>query len=320
MIRFRRCSRGVSTVIGTIFLVLIALTVATNVFLWTFTQNANYNQAVKESSQMDADLSSERIVAYDTIYSVSTGKVEVNTTMTAQGPLSAQIITVWVTWTDVNNITKYGSETVNISLTAGDTIMQTINVTVPGALDIGGVCNGWLVTARGNREPLELEEVGESIIVANVAQGIGSVSMDFTKFRYYTINGSSLESFPLGDSAINVLTKVDTYMSVVLTNYDPLKRTLGLFSGSLIWVYFPDTGNKYTWSIIRVDAEGVVSNYDNNNPILLPYNASEKIYFGPASLSASISGASGAVNLLLLGTIGSDDYGQNIPFIAISPN
>ncbi|TET28828.1 MAG: hypothetical protein E3J73_00285, partial [Candidatus Bathyarchaeum sp.] len=69
--RFRRCSKGVSTVIGTIFLVLIALTVATNVFLWTFTQNANYNQAVKESSQMDADLSSERIVAYNTVYSVS---------------------------------------------------------------------------------------------------------------------------------------------------------------------------------------------------------------------------------------------------------
>jgi FlaG/FlaF family flagellin (archaellin) len=316
---FRRCSKGFSTVIGTIFLVLIALTVASSVFLYTFAQNAAYNQAVKESGQMDADRYSERVVAYNTEYSVSTNKILVNTTITSQGPLSAQIIRIWVTC-KVGGNTHYGSLDTEISVPSGQTITIEELVDVPGALTSElAECDGWLITGRGNRVPLELEELGETIIVANVAQGIGSVSMDFTKFRYYTINAGQLQNFPEGNSAIKVLTKADTYMSVVLTNYDPLERTLTLSSDSLIWVYFPDTGNRYTWKICAVDENGFVTNYDNNNPIILPYKASMKIYFGPANLAASISGVSGAVNLLLLGTIGADQYGQNIPFIAIVP-
>jgi len=80
MNKFKRSSKGFSTVVGTIFLVLILMTVATSVFLYTFTQNATYNQAVKESSQTDADRYSERIVAYDTDHSYSGGITEVNTT------------------------------------------------------------------------------------------------------------------------------------------------------------------------------------------------------------------------------------------------
>ena len=313
MIRFRRSSKGVSTVIGTIFLVLIALTVATNVFLWTFTQNAAYNQAVKERSQMDADLSSERVVAYNTEYSVSTGNVEVTTTMTAQGPLSAQIITVWVTC-KVGNDIKYGSETVNINLTSGDTITQPITVTVPGALAVASEFNGWLVTARGNRVPLELKKV-EEIRIADVSLGIGAISMNFSNFKYFEVVGGILQNYPNGTSAFELETGKDLVLAVYLTNYDLLNRSIILSSRSLLWAYFPTSpGNNGEWYITNVNATtGAIVSYSD---ITLAYGQSKWIFFGKERLQPP-GGIAGAVNLILLGTIGSEEYGQNIPFVSI---
>jgi hypothetical protein len=313
IIRFRRSSKGVSTVIGTIFLVIIALTVATNVFLWTLTQNAAYNQAVKESSQMDADISSERIVAYNTVYLVSPDNVEVTTTMTAQGALSAQIITVWVTWTDGNDI-KYGSATVNINVTAGDPIVRTINVTVPGALDISGdTCNGWLVTARGNRVPLELKKV-DVIKIADVSLGIGAIAMNFSNFKYFEVDDGMLLNYPQGTSAFELESGKSTVLAVYLTNYDKSNRTITLSSRSMLWAYFPKApGNPGQWYITNVNATGaIVEPYSN---VTLAHMESKWIYFGPGTLQ--VKDASGAVNLILLGTTGSEDYGQNIPFVSI---
>ena len=330
IIRFRRCSKGVSTVIGTIFLVLIALTVATNVFLWTFAQNAAYNQAVKERSQMDADLSSERIVAYDTVYSVSTGNVEVNTTMTAQGPLSAQIITVWVTWTDGSD-TKYGSETVNINLTAGDTITQTINVNVPGAHDTGGdTCNGWLVTARGNIVPLELKEV-EEITIADVSLGIGAISMNFTNFKYYNVTNNVLDNYPTGGGeGYSVIQPsgqgFGIAFQVCLTNFDIHKRDIELYSHSVFFTLFPVTPAQprgAMWYIVNVNASGIIA--DDFTNIIINYGDSINLFFASKIdlsedvFDPSLSSFTGIApaNLALFGKIGGQSYGQNIPFVSI---
>ncbi len=319
IIRFRRCSRGISTVIGTIFLVLVALTVSTNVFLWTFTQNATYNQAVKESSQMDADLSSERIVAYNTEYSVSAGMVEVNTTMTAQGALSAQIITVWVTWEDDYGI-KYGSKTVDIPVTSGDPTPLTTEVPVPGAINVGGVCNGWLVTARGNRVPLELKKV-ETITTAQLAQGIGSLAIEFYSFRYFTYNGSNLANYPDGTSSFNVPTGDYVAFGINLTNLDPITEEIVLNQFSELWIYSPDVGSRYCFYIVNVAADGSISPLYSD--ISIPYMHSKLLIFAsnaPGTFNQrKITAINGpcAANLLLLGTIGPRDYGQNIPFVSI---
>jgi FlaG/FlaF family flagellin (archaellin) len=334
--RFRRSSKGVSTVIGTIFLVLIALTVATNVFLWTLTQNATYNQAVKESSQMDADLSSERIVAYDTVYSVSTGKVEVTARMTAQGPLSAQIITVWVTWTFGNDI-KYGSETVNINLTAGDTIPLNRTVTVPGAHDISGdTCNGWLVTARGNLVPLELKKV-EEITIADVSLGIGAISMNFSNFEYYNVTENAglyvLDNYTNGGGeGYSVIEGGDGIaFQVCLTNFDIKKRDIILYSPSVLWMLFPHTAEQprgAMWYIVNVNASGFIA--DDFTNITINYGDSIDLFFASENdlndvtkpgftPSSSLKWSPGlaSVNLALFGKIGTQSYGQNIPFVSI---
>jgi len=304
--------------------VLIALTVATNVFLWTFTQNATYNQAVKESSQMDADLSSERVVAYNTVYSVSPDTVEVMTTMAAQGALSAQIITVWVTWTDVNNITKYGSETVDdINLTPGDTITQTIPVNVLGALDNGGVCNGWLVTARGNLIALEEKK---AISTANVSSGIGSIMMDLYNFRYYTYNSSNiLNNYPNGTIAFDIPSGEKVAFGVTLTNYDEDNRNINLAASSLFWVTIPTSSVPHStwWYIVKVSSNGTIAQdyssitLEYGKPKLLIFASETVQIFNPTPVDNKLVGKQVAVNLLLSGTIGGIPYGQNIPFVSL---
>ena len=334
--RFRRCSKGISTVIGTIFLVLVALTVSTNVFLWTFTQNANYNQAVKESSQMDAALSSERIVAYNTVYPIlSQDEVNVTTTITAQGAISAQILTVWVTWTIDGNDIKYGYETVNITVTSGDAIRINRIVTMSGALAGDGEFNGWLVTARGNRVPLEQKV--ETITVASVSLGIGAISMNFTNFKYYNVTEIEdfyvLDNYPTGASGYDVNQPPSTgqpgipdgiAFQVTITNFDLEDRSIILSSSSLLWMLFP-TSELQTrgamWYIVNVN-DGIIAN--TFTPITIAHNNLTTLYFASATdvsggFAACLSGFGGtaAVNLALIGQIAGSPYGQNLPFVSI---
>jgi len=326
--RFRRCSKGVSTVIGTIFLVLVALTVSTNVFLWTFTQNATYNQAVKESSQMDAALSSERIVAYNTVYSVSTGKVNVTTTMIAQGVLSAQIITVWVTWSDGNDI-KYNSTTVDINLTPGDTITPPpITVNVTGAIAGTGECNGWLITARGNRVPLE-QKIVEEITIADVSLGIGAISMNFSNFRYYNVTDDKvLENYTTsGGEGYDVIQGADGIaFQVALTNFDIHNRAITLYSPSVFFTIIPSTSTQVhagMWYIVNVNASGFIA--DDFTNITVNHGSTVNLFFasqqnmneGGFLASRSKYRGIAPANLALFGKIGTQSYGQNIPFVSI---
>jgi len=317
MNKFKRSSKGFSTVVGTIFLVLILMTVATSVFLYTFTQNATYNQAVKESSQTDADRYSERIVAYDTDHSYSGGITEVNTTLTAYGPLSAQIIRIWVTWKTENDI-KYGSEDIEINVPSGLTKREgfSINVARP---DNTYEFDGWFITARGNRIPLMPRKIGETVIVANVAQGIGAIAMDFTDFKYFEIDGAEthLLDYDLGGYSAFELHKNEKFVfALTLTNWDMQNRTISLNQNSALWIYFPQAtgGSSRLWAINKVDSTGNIIPYEN---IELSYGVPTRVYFGGYGVSIQTGNVAGAVNLILLGSVESEYFGQNIPFVSI---
>ena len=310
-------SKGVSTVIGTIFLVLIVLVVATNVFFWTITQNALYNQAVKESHQMDVDRFSEMIATSHANYSVpQPNTVQVGITVSNEGPVSAQIITAWVVWV-VNGKTKYGfNDTLNINLNPGDTLPLTIRVAIPDVSSTGAF-NGWLVTARGNLVPLEREKI---VSHAQVAFGIGSVMMDFDRFRYYYATRDSktgrytLSPWDQGIIKFNVPSK-DIVFGVLLSNYDQYRRTITLDERSLLWLYSPAKGAQEYWGIVNV-VDGIYNPAKPYVPITLAYGETKMIFFGPKS-ATQLGGYSCAVNLLLLGKIGDQDYGQNLPFISV---
>jgi len=307
-------------------MVLAMFVISTNVFLFTISQNTLYSQAVRESHQTDTDRFNEQIVASDGNYSVWGDKVKVEATLTNVGAVAAQIINLWVFDT---SLPSYGfNDTIvslNLNLNPGEILYlresEAIMVSIPGASS-ADIFNSWFVTARGNTVAVEKTE---SIIVAQVAQGIGLMALDFMTFRYFFYGGQSkLANYPAGVHSYNVPRTPEIAFGITLTNYDPLKRTIQLNQYSQVWLYFPKApGQSLVWHIVNVDSNGTITT--PYSPISLAYRQTRLLAFASAvaggfskvSIPSAVKNLPCALNLLLLGTVGSNDYGQNIPFVAL---
>jgi len=319
-------SKGVSSVIGTVFLVLIVFAISTNIFLWTISQNAIYNQAVSDTNQKNADRLNESIVALQANYSVPLpNKVKVSVKLTNTGSVLAQIINLWVFDTTMQ---RYGfNDTIlslNLNLNPGNVTYLTDSkamwVTIVGASSADNFV-GWFVTARGNTVALQVEQ---SVIVANLAQGIGSMALDFFAFRYFKYNVNKLAGYPAGNSSFNVPSRTDIAFGVVLTNLDPSKQTITLDLYSEVWIYFPKApGQSYVWYIVNVLPDGSITTPYSSITIahretkMLIFASSAAGEFTKVSIGSAVENLPCALNLLLLGRIGARDYGQNIPFVAL---
>jgi len=313
--------------------VLTVLGIFSSIFLWTMTQNSLYNQAVKESRQMDADRLSERVIASDGNYSISGSNVRVKLTLANKGPVSAQVLTFWVL--DENNgeykVTDLRES--NYNLNPGDTQRITIEVPILG-VESDHTFNSWFVTARGNLIPVEEERF---IIVAQLAQGIGSMALDFYTFRYFTYNitypnSPQLINYPEGNTSFTVPHNTPIAFGVVLTNLDPSRETITFDKYSQLWLYFPITApgaKDYAWYIVNVnEKDGTIqSSYseisiDHGDTKLIVFASYKPGSFIPKDDKVSVTNPNVkntlcAVNLLLHGRLGDGDYGQNIPFVSL---
>jgi len=326
-------SKGVSTVIATVFLVLTVFVLSTNVFLWTLSQNALYNQAAKDTNQRNADRMNENVIAEEgncTWYSAN--KVKVQAKLTNAGSIAAQIINLWVfdtskqTYGFNNSIASLSGSNMNPGQVLNLTGSNAMIVNVPNAVS-GDKFNAWFVTARGNTVPVV---TSRGIIIAEVSQGIGSVGMDFGAFIYYNVSGSSpnfnLQVWPNGKEGFNV-PDADIAFRVTLTNFDMNQRTINLTSHSALWMNFPTFNPQQSrsawWYIVDVDDTGKIKS--TFSVISLPYGVPTKVYFasfsdlGKTGFSRSSPGNKGpaAVNLMVFGTIGTSTLGQNIPFVSV---
>jgi hypothetical protein len=145
--------KGVSTVLGTVFLTLVIFAISTNVFLWTLSRNAEYGLAAKEENQKTADQLNEYVIASDTNYSVSEDTVGLKVTARNVGSVAVQIINLWVFDTDPTN-KRFTNKTPELSLNPSDAVPFRDYVTIPGAA-VNHTFVAWFVTARGNTIPLE---------------------------------------------------------------------------------------------------------------------------------------------------------------------
>jgi len=318
--RFFRDSKGISTAIGTILLVLAMFVISSNVFLFTISQNTLYSQAVRESHETDADRFNEKIVALNGNYTVDGNEVTVEADLTNAGGVAAQIINLWVFDTTIQ---EYNYTVMSLNLGAGESRMVSVVVTIVGAHQ-DHTFSSWFVTARGNTVAIEEARI-EGVIVAEVAQGIGLMALDFMTFRYFLYNGSNkLANYPAGVHSYNVPRTPEIAFGITLTNYDPLKRTIQLNQYAQVWLYFPKApGQSLVWHIVNVDSNGTITT--PYSPISLAYRQTRLNVFASAnprsfskvSIPAAVKDLPCALNLLLLGTVGSDDYGQNIPFVSL---
>jgi hypothetical protein len=322
-------------VIGTTFMVLVMMFLSTSVFMWTLSQNTIYNEAMKEKNQIEVDRLNEKVTASGVNYTVAGGVVSVEVVLKNEGPLSVEIVSIWVIDATMN---KHNfSSPLNINLKPGDiTYLQgskAINVIIVGSASLHQF-SSWFVTARGNVMPSEREG---GIIVAQVSAGIGSVAMDFTSFKYYNVskvgNSHILDNYTSGGGGEGYIVpyQKDIAFQVYLTNFDQYKREIKLFSRSLLWALFPVQQNQpFTawWYIVNVSDNGTIA-ASSFSPITLPYgsrtavvfasfNDMSKLSFNPSSINNPIkSGQPGATNLILIGRIDNSTFGQNIPFVSI---
>ena len=284
--------------------------VSTNVILWTFSQDAQYTQAVQDENQKSIDRLSENVIASGANYSVSGNDVTVEAILTNAGSTGVQIINLWVFDTDLTN-QRYANKSLDLNLFPGD-VQYLVGgsspvVTIPGA-DANHTFVSWFVTGRGNTIPLESSV--EDVVLAELAQGIGSISMDFPTFRYYEVQPGDVlgpEQF-----AFNIPGSSETVFGIYLTNLDKRRENINLTSHSCVWLIIPGSATSSSWPIAKVEDNTLVA-FDY---LILEYGRRTLIYFGgnsPNNLKNNIA----AVNILLYGTIGSTDYGQNLPFISI---
>jgi len=322
-------SKGFSSVIGTTFMVLVMMFLGTSVFLWTLSQNTLYNEAVKEKNQLEVDRLNEKVTASGVNYTIVGDVVSVEVVLENKGPISVEVVSLWVIDATINR--HNSSSPLNINLKPGNTTYlqgsKAINVTIVGSAS-SHQFSSWFVTARGNVVSLEREG---GVIESQITQGIGSVSMNFASFIYFNVTkvGPSfiLENYPDGGEGFTVPSGKDIAFQVCLTNLDPQKKEIKLFSRSLLWMLFPtgtsDVPHSAWWYIVNVDDDAVIA--DDFTQIVLPYGAPKSFFFassqdvddGGFNPSNSKRRGPAAVNLMLIGQIGTSAFGQNIPFVSV---
>ena len=325
-------SKGMSTVVGTVFLMLIIFMVSANVLLWTFSRNAEYNEAVMARNQEEANRRNEKVVASEVSYFVDGDKVRVETELRNEGSVAAQIVNLWVLDTTTQ---KYGFnetiESLNLNLNPGDNKTVSAVVTIPG-IGQSHAFNSWFVTARGNTIPLGSEE---AVMWAQLSQGLGSIVLDFHSFRYYNYSGYTLQPWPDGNIGFRIPTNLNVAFGALLTNRDPQKRTLVFHSPTSICLIHRTGGGAGSfhwarWHIVNVDnSTGTITSIleGSYTPISLTYGETELIVFASAedieekgfSLQQTPKDAQLCpLSMLVFGELGSQPYSQNIPFVSIS--
>jgi len=332
--RFRKLkanSKGFSSVIGTTFMVLVMMFLSTAVFMWTLSQNTTYNEAVRARNQEEADRQNENVVAVSGNYSVTGENVTVKVVLKNAGSLAVQIINLWVLDTDPSN-RRYANKSLSLNMTPGEVLNlvepSPLTVTIPGA-NANHTFASWFVTARGNTIPLEKEQ---GVIVAQLAQGIGSIALDFYTFRYFTYEtGNKLQNYSTGNSSFSVPWKTYIAFGIVLTNLDPTKQTVTFDKYSQVWLDFPavpGAGGRYVFYIVNVESNGTITT--PYSQISLAYGETKLLVFASKTAGQFVGAADRvfvdhpdtqnklcALNLLLHGKLGNTDYGQNIPFVSL---
>ncbi|MCL5876522.1 MAG: hypothetical protein M1540_01760 [Candidatus Bathyarchaeota archaeon] len=332
--KFRSNRKGVSSIIGAVFLILIVGTLASSYFFFTLSQNTLYNDAVKQTNQLEIRRNAESLQALNTTYKILVeNNLTIDVKMQNIGPMDVTLINLWAhvienpggSGLDAANYTP-----VNITLKGGQTLQQEFNVTLAGLSPARSYAfSAWFITSLGNI--MTLKQVNtEEIVVSQTTQGIGSLAMDFQDFRCFTVNNRQLVNYPFGSSGYVVTTGAGSPIAfkVVLTNLNyQTKADIILSADSVFFSIFPTTAQQVRgsyWYIVNVDAQGLISNSFSN--ITLRYNVPTAVYFasataikGTALFSSSSPGYSGTspINLALIGSKDGQPFGQNVPFVSV---
>lgn len=304
-------------------MVLVVMVLYTNVFVFMLNQNVFFQEAVSQANQEDIDRNDERVAVSSVNYTVEGGQVRIDAITTNDGPISVQMITLWVFDATIR---KYGyDDALDINLKAGDTVVfagsSALVVTVEGSISTDEF-TAWFVSARGNLVPLEKEK---ETVFAKLAHGVGSLELDFYKLRWFTYDFSDkLSGYPEGTVGFDIPKNEYVAFGCYLTNLDPSKETINFDSHSLFWQPGRPGVSDASWFIVNVEDDGTIN--ETYSSISLNYRERKMIVFA-SDKDLSMGGfgqlrtpnvvATVATYILLHGTRGSNPYAQNIPFVSL---
>ena len=320
--KFRADRKGFSSIIGAIFMVIIVWILASGYFIYTLAENTVYNDALRGRNQFESDALSENVRVTNTTYWIYADyKVNVSASIINMGPLSVQLPTLWAYASNATYAGYNFTTLSNLNVQGGAISQLSANVTVAGLLPTGAYSlASWLVTGRGNVVPLQKMALVSNLPVAGTAQGIGSIAFDFAQFWHYDFVGTPSQGAVLpSPSRKNYTISSGNYTvhHVSLTDLDLLGHDIVLEGNSSIYIIGQHSGTvKYDlWSLVNVTNGKIypssVAKYS------LQYGVKTEIYFA-GSLSGQIDTNNlYPLNIDLSGTKGNNDYGQNIPFVAI---
>ncbi len=340
--KFRRNRKGTAEVIGSVMFIVIMIFFFSSVYLW-------HDQA---TSQMNTVLSNKMNSP------VSIAATDGGLIITDNGGMAITLSRLWIDNStyhiyadlenvDGNQISVEAGASVSLALASsteydGPSIEVTYGnpVTVDYAPIPTEPVTFKILTTLGNTASCSYPATtGDSGSGGNGA--IGSVTIaDFQSFCYYSITDSesrnptyTLDS-SAGSSAYSVNSNSGNIaFGVTLINSDPMERTISLNANSQLLFIGPSNPTKVGYMIFYIVSTTQSGNIDTITPtynnITLPYNQPVTIFFAayqamtgstPFSAEAPTNTGTFALNLALLGTIGSNPYGQNIPFVSIIIN
>jgi len=329
--RFGRNCKAFSSVIATIFMVVIIWFIAINVFSYTIHKNTQFRDVENELDQIDVDRIREEITASEVNFTVDGDEVLVRAQVRNDGPVPTQIVTLWVVQAATEKYCYVSS--LDIDLLPGATYNFTRLVEIQGLSPKYGF-TAWFVTSRGNRvlvleesEMVDFVKYSEETVVAELTMGIGYMGMDFGSFRYYEyVSPVELDDYPNGSASMDVPVKMYVAFAINMTNLDHEERNITIDAHSLWWGIYEKSAVPHNqwWYIVNVDSDGVIS--PTFTPILIPFNVTARLVFASAT-DVGISGFTQQatakdectlpVCLELHGWIGDEPYSQTLPFVAL---
>lgn len=336
-----RGRRGLSSVVGTIMVFAIALTVVYGFFYSVQQDQAIFLKAAIQDNLLKAAQGSENIAITGTLVGAAIGFTANNS------GIPTILVSYFLIDLSTGSVVQYNAGNISNPDLPYDLNQGQRQLFNTGAIYAAG--HTYLIkvlTSRGNtfigtyppKQP-SLKSVGSLI-----AAGLGSISMVFTSYKFYTYTSTG------GPWVIDLLHPHNgallpygpyIALSLQIINNDPSIGTITINSHTDLWTYQTCQSGcgsmpLLTFYAVNVASNGTITSTSKSSfvPIQIPYGANATIYFASAydlSLSAfagqQIQGNAGRVGygeydifLIVAGTKTEPNngtfYSQNLPFAA----
>jgi hypothetical protein len=333
-----RGRKGISSVVGGIIVFAVILTTVYGFFFVIAQDQQLFWDSSLQNQQMANQKASESLVVTGLLMGPAIG-FSVNNT-----GIAAVISSYVVTDTTTGKIVQINSGSGSTPALPYFISQRASLVFVTGAFYSAG--NDYtikVVTSRGSvflgtypPENLPLNSIG-----TDVAAGIGSISMVFTSYNFYSLSTKSPWVVDINHphSGAILPNTVNPAFSMKITNNDPAIGTITLDSHSDIYLYQTCQngcgGNvpTYVYYIVNVAPNGTITSTTPGSfdPIQIPYGASKTVFFASKydlannafsnfAIVASNKEGLGEYDVFVI-ISGSDTqsqqsilYGQNLPF------